>query len=111
MAKQRRTRRRSSSRHPAAAQSQVRSQIDQGKFRDKVAAADPAIAPLGTDSEAGGHSPAPDSVETAAPGTPAHGPPERHAGPRPRKWEGPVVAIAAGIGAAIATLVVLVVLL
>jgi hypothetical protein len=35
----------------------LRDQIDQGAARDKIAAADPAAAPLGTDDEAAGHSP------------------------------------------------------
>ena len=32
----------------------LRDQIDSGKFRDKVAAPDPAASPLGTDDEAAG---------------------------------------------------------
>ncbi len=36
---------------------QLRDDIDSGRTGDKVAAADPAAAPLGTDAEAGGTTP------------------------------------------------------
>jgi hypothetical protein len=35
---------------------QLRADIDAGRTGDKVAFPDPAVAPLGTDAEAGGHS-------------------------------------------------------
>lgn len=37
--------------------SRLRDAIDRGRTGDKVAAEDPAAAPLGTDDEAGGHPP------------------------------------------------------
>jgi hypothetical protein len=42
------------SRGPASNWSQVRDRIDRGETGDKVAVADPAVAPLGTDAEAAG---------------------------------------------------------
>jgi hypothetical protein len=44
---------------------ELRDKIDKGKGADKVAAPDPAAAPLGTDSEAGGHTPTSEEVEMA----------------------------------------------
>jgi hypothetical protein len=44
---------------------QLRNAIDHGRTRDKVAASDPAAAPLGTDEEAAGTPVPPDAVETA----------------------------------------------
>ena len=41
----------------AAAVARLRDRIDRGETGDKVAFSDPAAAPLGTDAEAGGHSP------------------------------------------------------
>jgi len=43
----------------------LRGMIDQGETGDKVAVADPAAAPLGTDSEAVGHTPTSKEVEMA----------------------------------------------
>lgn len=43
----------------------LRDRIDRGKGQDKVAFPDPAAAPLGTDAEAGGHSPTEAELETA----------------------------------------------
>lgn len=45
--------------------SQLRDDIDSGRTGDKVAADDPAAAPLGTDEEAAGTPPAPDAVAAA----------------------------------------------
>ncbi len=39
--------------------------IDEGEAADKVAVTDPAAVPLGTDSEAGGHTPTSEEVEMA----------------------------------------------
>ena len=44
---------------------ELRHEIDEGEGADKVAAPDPAAVPLGTDSEAGGHSPTSEEVEMA----------------------------------------------
>ncbi len=44
---------------------ELRHKIDEGEGADKVAAPDPAAVPLGTDSEAGGHTPTPEEVEMA----------------------------------------------
>jgi hypothetical protein len=43
----------------------LRHDIDRGRARDKVDVSDPATAPLGTDSEAGGHAPSPEHVSQA----------------------------------------------
>lgn len=48
-----------------ATTAQLRRAIDSGRTGDKVAAADPAAAPLGTDAEAGGHPPAAGEVDVA----------------------------------------------
>lgn len=45
--------------------SQLRHDIDSGLTRDKVAAPDPAAAPLGTDDEAAGTPASPQAVEMA----------------------------------------------
>ena len=45
---------------------QLRAAIDNGKTGDKVAASDPAVAPLGTDDEAGGAPPSANEVMLAA---------------------------------------------
>ena len=44
----------------------LRHDIDRGRSGDKVPHPDPAAAPLGTDDEAGGHSPRPHQVQAAA---------------------------------------------
>ena len=41
---------------------QLRADIDSGRTGDKVSAADPAMAPLGTDDEAAGTPPPPDAI-------------------------------------------------
>ena len=43
----------------------LRHAIDEGKASDKVAVPDPAAVSLGTDSEAGGHTPTSEEVEMA----------------------------------------------
>lgn len=43
----------------------LRHAIDEGEASDKVAVTDPAAVPLGTDSEAGGHTPTSEEVEMA----------------------------------------------
>lgn len=45
--------------------SQLRRDIDSGRTGDKVAAADPAAAPLGTDDEAAGTPPSSQAVDMA----------------------------------------------
>lgn len=80
---------------------EVRGRIDRGETGDKVAAEDPAAAPLGTDAEAGGvPTPAADvgrsfeAEAVAAEGGRAS--PGRRAGSR-----GPWIVLLAGIGLAI----------
>lgn len=46
---------------------QLRHKIDAGETGDKVPWSDPAIAPLGTDEEAGGASTAPEDIAAGAP--------------------------------------------
>lgn len=48
-----------------AAAERLRADIDAGKTGDKVAASDPAAAPLGTDEEAGGVTTPDEAVEKA----------------------------------------------
>ena len=50
----------------------LRDQIDSGKFRDKVAAPDPAASPLGTDDEAAGVPTPAAKVRYESPSAPAH---------------------------------------
>ncbi len=45
--------------------SELRAEIDKGEAGGKVAASDPATAPLGADAEAGGHSPTSDQAKLA----------------------------------------------
>jgi hypothetical protein len=56
--------------------SRLRHEIDSGRTGDKVDFVDPAAAPLGTDEEAGGRTPAPAEVASDAaplPPRPRHG--------------------------------------
>jgi hypothetical protein len=46
---------------------QLKADIDSGKAGDKIAWPDPAMAPLGTDDEAAGTPPTPDSGEGGKP--------------------------------------------
>jgi hypothetical protein len=46
---------------------QLRHKIDSGETGDKVRWMDPAIAPLGTDAEAGGASTAPEDIAASVP--------------------------------------------
>ncbi|MFU8815379.1 MAG: hypothetical protein ACNA7W_08530 [Pseudomonadales bacterium] len=50
---------------PPANASQLRAEIDRGHTGDKVAAADPAVAPLGTDDECAGQQPTQTQVRAA----------------------------------------------
>ena len=45
---------------------QLRHKIDAGETGDKVSCSDPAIAPLGTDEEAGGASTSPEDIAASA---------------------------------------------
>ncbi len=62
------TRDRGTRRSGAAAVVRLRDRIDRGETGDKVAFSDPAAAPLGTDAEAGGHSPTVAEVRMAETG-------------------------------------------
>ncbi len=44
---------------------ELRHKIDEGEGADKAVASDPAAVPLGTDAEAGGHTPTSQEVEAA----------------------------------------------
>ncbi|KJB94131.1 hypothetical protein N826_11970 [Skermanella aerolata KACC 11604] len=71
----------------------MRDQIDSGKFRDKVAAPDPAASPLGTDDEAAG-SPTPAStVKYESPAAPARAPEGSHSENTPPSRQGPMIAV------------------
>ena len=50
---------------PKSTSAQLRDDIDRGLTGDKVAAADPAAAPLGTDEEAAGTPPSPEVIAEA----------------------------------------------
>ncbi len=54
-----------SSKDRGAAAERLRADIDSGKTGDKVAASDPAAAPLGTDEEAGGVTTPAEALEKA----------------------------------------------
>jgi hypothetical protein len=66
----------------------LRHDIDQGQASDKVSFPDPAMAPLGTDDEAGGTPPSPERIKLARdqelgrPVSPAPGPEGPAANPR-----------------------------
>ncbi|MEC7760938.1 MAG: hypothetical protein VX874_03370 [Pseudomonadota bacterium] len=55
-----------SHRDGSAKVARLRDEIDSGRSDDKVAARDPAAAPLGTDAEAGGHPPTAAEADRAA---------------------------------------------
>jgi len=72
----------------------LRDQIDAGKFRDKVAAPDPATSPLGTDDEAAGVPTPAASVRYQSPSAPAHAPQGSHSKDTPPTRQGHMIAIA-----------------
>jgi hypothetical protein len=56
----------------------LRYEIDRGRGGDKVDASDPAVAPLGTDDEAGGSPPTPAQIKQAYAYEIAPGPSSEH---------------------------------
>lgn len=60
----------------------LRYEIDRGRGGDKVDARDPAVAPLGTDDEAGGSPPTPAQIKQAYAYEIALGPSSEHVGDR-----------------------------
>src|SRR3954471_15829642 len=72
----------------------LRDQIDSGKFRDKVAAPDPATSPLGTDDEAAGVPTPAASVRYESPSTPAYAPEGSHSKNTPPTRQGHMIAVA-----------------
>ncbi|MGE3916843.1 MAG: hypothetical protein AB7F78_14220 [Hyphomicrobiaceae bacterium] len=78
--------------------SQLRSTIDRGAARDKVASLDPAAAPLGTDDEAAGAPPTPEQVEMAMRHEARRQPVEPQGGWGPKAGSGFWIAVAAGAG-------------
>jgi len=58
----------------------LRYEIDRGRGGDKVDASDPAVAPLGTDDEAGGSPPTPAQVKQAYANEIAPGPSSENVG-------------------------------
>jgi hypothetical protein len=80
---------------------QLRAEIDSGRSGDKVAASDPAAAPLGTDDEAGGNPPTRDQVAMAhrhEAGRPVSSPTMDRAGLGHGWW---IIAITIAIGACV----------
>ena len=77
----------------------LRDQIDSGKFHDKVAAPDPATAPLGTDDEAAGVPTPAGAVHHESPAKPAHAPSGSHSSSTPKGHFGPLIAAAIVVGA------------
>jgi hypothetical protein len=72
----------------------LRHDIDHGRAGDKVDAADPAAAPLGTDDEAAGHSPSGQRVQAAF---------REEANVEPKsRYDGWPLAVMVGAGAAVA---------
>lgn len=85
----------------------VRSEIDEGRFRDKIPAEDPATVPLGTDAEAGG---APTSATAARrPGRvePGHAPTGHPAGSVPTRRRGMITLVSALVGVVLLGILVL----
>jgi hypothetical protein len=80
---------------------QLRSRIDSGLTGEKVAASDPAAAPLGTDAEAGGTPPTAEELALAYQSSPklAHRPPP--------SGIGLYIMLAVGVSALLIALVVL----
>jgi hypothetical protein len=77
---------------------QLRAEIDSGRAGDKVAASDPAAAPLGTDEEAGGNPPTRDQLAMARRhevGRPVSSPPIDRAGLGQGWW---IIAVTVVIG-------------
>jgi hypothetical protein len=72
----------------------LRDQIDSGKFRDKVAAPDPAASPLGTDDEAAGAPTPAASVRYQSPSAPAYAPEGSHSKNTPPTRQGHMIAVA-----------------
>lgn len=64
----------------------LRSDIDRGRARDKVAAFDPAAAPLGTDAEAAGMPPDRAAVAAAEREEVGNAPPPRSSAPSGRTF-------------------------
>jgi hypothetical protein len=85
----------------------LRDQIDAGKFRDKVAAPDPAMSPLGTDDEAAGVPTPASAVRYESPSKPAYAPEGSHSKNTPPGYKGPAIAAAIVIVAFIIGLVLL----
>jgi hypothetical protein len=71
----------------------LRDQIDSGKFRDKVAAPDPATSPLGTDDEAAGVPTPAGSVRYESPSKPAYAPEGSHSENTPPSRQGRMIAV------------------
>lgn len=69
---------------PAAA-ARLRARIDRGGAADKVAAADPAAAPLGTDAEAAGHPPSAAEAARVETAEARRAPAARNPGPAGRR--------------------------
>lgn len=90
------------SRGPATNWSQVRDRIDRGETGDKVAAEDPAAAPLGTDAEAAGTPIASAAVARSAAAEQAAPAAARDRDRRPLGWL--VLAIAALLAAGVLVL-------
>jgi hypothetical protein len=72
----------------------LRDQIDSGKFRDKVAAPDPAASPLGTDDEAAGAPTPASAVRYESPSAPAYAPEGSHSENTPPTRQGHMIAVA-----------------
>lgn len=85
----------------------TRSEIDQGRFRDKIPAEDPAAVPLGTDAEAGG-APMPAGPTREEPrAEPGHAPAGHPAGPVPSAKQGMTTLVLTLVGIVVLGILVL----
>lgn len=77
---------------------QVRAETDAGRLRDKIPVEDPATAPLGTDTEAGGaRAPAPSAADPRRPDAQSRWPEGQRAGPVPSRGRN-MSALGLGLG-------------
>ncbi|HEV7369107.1 hypothetical protein [Arenibaculum sp.] len=85
----------------------VRSEIDQGRFRDKIPAEDPATVPLGTDAEAGGARMSATAAGRPGRAEPGHAPTGHPAGSVPTRRKGMMTLVSAAVGIVLLGILVL----
>ena len=85
----------------------TRSEIDQGRFRDKIPAEDPATVPLGADAEAGGAPMPADPIREERRAEPGHAPTGHPAGPVPSAKRGMTTLVLTLVGVVVLGILVL----